>query len=105
MESQFLNLYFGLMFNPNGYPAITPFNKIREGTIPDFKVTQALNFRNGPMAITTPPPHVVSEFENASIPMPKGRRNLCYVRLAHLGQKQLVVKDEKDEGMSGSMEH
>ena len=98
-----MNLYFGLLFAPSGYPAIAPFNKIREGVIPEFKVTQALNVRNGQRAVTTPPPHLVSEFESATIPMPKGKKNITYVRLAQFEQKQMVVKGETDEETTAMM--
>ena len=71
MESQFPNLYFGLMVAPYGYPLAPPFQAVREGQVPRFKVMQALTVENGLAAVATPPPHVLSAYNQTVLPVPK----------------------------------
>ena len=92
MESQFTNSYVGLMMSIYGFPASTALTTVKQGKVPPMKVTQALNYCNGTTAITTPPPHIFNKVE-LSTPTPRGKSHICFVGLADLMQRELVVND------------
>ena len=70
LESPFTSLYFGLHAMRLNSPAQIPTALVRNGDIPEFHVTQAVNHINGLVSVMSPPPHHLQEVLPGT-PVPK----------------------------------
>ena len=83
-------------------PSQIPTGLVRNGDIPKFEVTQAINHVNGLVAILSPPPHHLEKVLPGT-PVPKGKADLYLVRLDDLSKKEITLVDanrKKPTGMN-----
>ena len=93
LETQYMNLYYGLFMSKHGCPASSAVNTVRNCPVPSMKVVQAINMTVGTAAVTSPPPHLLERAVPSS-PTPKGKALVCVVELEDLPNKEVLITDK-----------
>ena len=78
LESAFLNVYCGLNLYKFGVPLWDVLGSWRQGSLPQFKVSQAAGLAAG--IVNTPPPFYMMKYGPCT-PTPKGKCHICIVKI------------------------
>lgn len=94
LETPFVNVYAGLNLYKFGVPLWDVLGNWRQGTLPQFRVTQAAGLAAG--TVTTPPPFYMMK-HGPMIPTPKGKCHICLVRIRNMDRE---IREKKNRQMS-----
>ena len=78
LESAFLNVYCGLNLYKFGVPLWDVLGNWRQGSLPQFTVSQAAGLAAG--IVNTPPPFYLMKY-GPCVPTPKGKCHICMVKI------------------------
>lgn len=92
LETQYMNLYYGLFLSRHGFPVDVAVNTVRSCPVPPLKVVQAVNMASGTVSVTSPPPHLLNKVIPGS-PTPTGEATVCLVSLDDLAKKEVLIID------------
>ena len=78
LESSFVNVYCGLNLYKFGVPLWDVLGNWRQGSLPQFRVSQAAGLASG--IVNTPPPFYMMK-HGPMVPTPKGKAHICSIKI------------------------